>query len=92
VCRDGQIYYIEFDNKDKYHDTINGHEVKPLKAIGATTDKQTGTTIEFYPDFTIMENFPFDHSIIAGRLQQLAYLNKGIKIIFDDKMSNIKDE
>jgi DNA gyrase/topoisomerase IV subunit B len=39
-----------------------------------------------------MEKNPFDHSIIAGRLQQLAYLNKGIKIIFHDQIQNTKDE
>jgi DNA gyrase subunit B len=56
------------------------------------TDKRTGTTIEFLPDFTIMERFNFDHSIIANRLQQLAYLNKGVKIVFNDQMLNTKDE
>ncbi|MDR3257401.1 MAG: DNA topoisomerase (ATP-hydrolyzing) subunit B [Mycoplasmataceae bacterium] len=92
VCRDGKVHYIEFDNKDKYHDTKNGHAIKPLTIIGSVGEKKTGTTIEFYPDFSIMEKFPFDHDIIAGRLQQLAYLNKGVRIIFDDQASGIKDE
>lgn len=56
------------------------------------TDKKTGTRIEFYPDFTIMEKFAFDHEIIAHRLQQLAYLNKGLKIIFDDQVMETKTE
>jgi DNA gyrase subunit B len=60
--------------------------------IGPVTEKKTGTTIEFYPDFTIMEKNPFDHAIIAGRLQQLAYLNKGIKIVFNDQLLGTKDE
>jgi DNA gyrase subunit B len=63
-----------------------------LTIIGSVGEKKTGTTIEFYPDFSIMEKFPFDHDIIAGRLQQLAYLNKGVRIIFDDQASGIKDE
>jgi DNA gyrase/topoisomerase IV subunit B len=39
-----------------------------------------------------MEKNAFDHTIIAGRLQQLAYLNKGIKIVFHDQILNTKDE
>jgi DNA gyrase/topoisomerase IV subunit B len=39
-----------------------------------------------------MEKFPFDHQTIADRLQQLAYLNKGVRIIFDDKLQGTKDE
>jgi DNA gyrase subunit B len=39
-----------------------------------------------------MEKNAFDHNIIADRLQQLAYLNKGIKIIFNDQLLNTKDE
>jgi DNA gyrase subunit B len=92
VCRDGKIHFIEFNNKDKYHDTKNGSKVKPLTIIGDVTDKKTGTTIEFFPDFSIMETFPFDHTIIAARLQQLAYLNKGLKIIFIDQIQNSKNE
>lgn len=92
VCRNDKVHYIEFDNKDKYHDTKNGHEVKPLSIIGDVTDKKTGTQIEFYPDFSIMEKFSFDHDIIAHRLQQLAYLNKGLKIIFDDQIMETKTE
>jgi DNA gyrase subunit B len=51
-----------------------------------------GTVIEFYPDFSIMEQSPFDHNIIGARLQQLAYLNKGINITFIDQQMNTKDE
>jgi DNA gyrase subunit B len=83
---------MQFDNKDNYHDTKNGHQLEKLHVIGDITDKKTGTTIEFYPDFTIMEKFPFDHDIIASRLQQLAYLNKGVKVIFIDQLMNTKDE
>jgi DNA gyrase/topoisomerase IV subunit B len=39
-----------------------------------------------------MEEAPFDHSVIANRLQQLAYLNKNIKISFIDEQTGNKDE
>jgi DNA gyrase subunit B len=86
------VHYIEFNNKDNYHDTKHGNAVEKLRVIGDITDKNTGTTIEFYPDFTIMEKYPFDHEIIASRLQQLAYLNKGIRILFVDQILGTKDE
>jgi DNA gyrase subunit B len=57
VNRDEKIYYIEFDNEDNYHVPHKGHKVAPLKVIGDIKgeEKQHGTTIEFFPDFTIME-------------------------------------
>jgi DNA gyrase/topoisomerase IV subunit B len=38
-----------------------------------------------------MEESPFQHEILANRLQQLAYLNKGIKIVFKDEQQNSTD-
>lgn len=56
VRRDNKIHYMEFDNKDIYHDTKSGHPVKPLQEIQDNSSSTTsGTTIEFFPDFTIME-------------------------------------
>jgi DNA gyrase subunit B len=55
-------------------------------------EKQHGTVVEFYPDFTIMEQAPFDAAVIAARLQQLAYLNKGIKIVFINKQDDTTQE
>jgi DNA gyrase subunit B len=87
---------MEFTNNDEYHDTHNGIKVKPMAEIGIIDhqhdDKITGTKIEFYPDYTIMEKASFDHSIIANRLKQLAYLNKNLKMIFIDEILETKDE
>jgi DNA gyrase/topoisomerase IV subunit B len=48
---------MEFDNEDIYHDPDNGHAIEPLKSIGKIPagEKEQGTTIEFYPDYNIME-------------------------------------
>lgn len=83
VCRKNEQYYVEF------HD--GGHNEKPLEKIGYH-DKEHGTTIEFYPDFTVMEKAEFDPRLIKERLQQLAYLNKNIKIVFIDEISNTRGE
>ena len=84
VYRNNVEYYIEFKN--------GGLPVSELKAINNNAKIKHGTIIEFYPDFTIMEKNEFDKSLIEDRLKQLAYLNKGLKISFNDQRSNFKKE
>lgn len=81
VNRDYKIHYIEF--KD------GGVPLKPLEIIGTDSKKQ-GTRIQFVPDFSIMEQFEYDETIIADRIEQLAFLNKGIKFIFNDERTDKK--
>ncbi len=75
VHRDGGIYYIKFAN--------GGHTVEPLKQIGTCDD--TGTIVTFKPDASIFkETTVFDYSIIRDRIRQMAFLNKGVRIIVKD--------
>ena len=75
VHKDGGIYYIKFAN--------GGHTVAPLKRIGDCDD--TGTIVTFKPDGTIFkETTVFDYSIIRDRIRQMAFLNKGVRIIVKD--------
>ena len=75
VHKDGGIYYIKFAN--------GGHTVEPLKQIGTCDD--TGTIVTFKPDATIFkETTIFDYSIIRDRIRQMAFLNKGVRIIVKD--------
>ncbi len=75
VHRDGGIYYIKFAN--------GGHTVEPLKQIGTCDD--TGTIVTFKPDAEIFkETTVFDYSIIRDRIRQMAFLNKGVRIIVKD--------
>jgi DNA gyrase subunit B len=73
INRDGKKYYIEF--KD-------GDAVKPLKEIGKS--KETGTLITFLPSKEIFSSIKFSANILIKRMRELAFLNKGIKIIFTD--------
>ena len=73
ISRDGQKYYIQFKN---------GEAKGPLKAIGKS--KQTGTQITFLPSKEIFSSIKFSSSILIKRMRELAFLNKGIKIIFTD--------
>lgn len=78
VSKDHQEHFIEFRD--------GGQPQDDLKIIG-TSEKKNGTKIQFFPDFTIMEESPWDESRIIGRLKELAYLNKGIRIIFNSELT-----
>ncbi len=73
ISRDGKKYFIEF---------ANGESKSPLKVIGKS--KQTGTQITFLPSKEIFSSIKFSSSILIKRMRELAFLNKGIKIIFID--------
>jgi len=74
VRRQGHIWTQE------YHD---GVPVAPL-AKGAVTD-QTGTTITFWPNAEIFETVEFDYETLRTRFQQMAFLNKGLRISLTDE-------
>ncbi len=73
IFRDGKKYYIEFQN---------GEAKAPLKVVGKA--KQTGTQITFLPSKEIFSSTKFSANILIKRMRELAFLNKGIKIIFTD--------
>ncbi len=73
VYKDKQAYQMGFSR---------GVPVTGLQLLGAT-DKQ-GTEITFYPDNKIFSSCVFDRSILIKRLRELAFLNRGITIIFED--------
>ena len=73
INRDGKKYFIEFKN---------GEAKAPLKVTGKAKD--TGTKITFLPSKEIFSSVKFHGSILIKRMRELAFLNKGIKIIFVD--------
>ncbi len=73
IYRDGKKYYIEFQN---------GEAKAPLKVVGKA--KHTGTQITFLPSKEIFSSTKFSANILIRRMRELAFLNKGIKIIFTD--------
>ncbi|MDE6473314.1 MAG: DNA topoisomerase (ATP-hydrolyzing) subunit B [Ureaplasma sp.] len=80
VWKNSDEHFLEFKN--------GGQTDKDLEKIGINKEKTNGTKIQFYPDFTIMEPNPWDENKIINRLKELAYLNKGIKIIFNSFKTN----
>jgi DNA gyrase subunit B len=81
VARDGKIYVQEYSK---------GKPQYPLKEVGSS-DK-TGTKITFHPDFSIFETYDYQYETLASRLRELAFLNKGLKIILHDERSDEKAE
>lgn len=67
-----------------------GNKTSDLKEIG-TTDR-TGTTVRFKPDAQIFETTIFEFDVLKTRLQELAFLNKGLRITLSDKRGEGRSE
>jgi DNA gyrase subunit B len=77
VCRDGGIW------KQVYMRGVPQHDVENVGNSDATSTKTT-----FWPDADIFETTIIDADVISTRLREMAFLNKGLKIIFGDKRSD----
>ncbi len=78
VFHNGDVYYIRFEN--------GGHTKAPLKVIDHCDPHKHGSEVRFKADPTIFqETTVYDHDTVRNRLRQLAFLNKGIRIIFNDE-------
>ncbi|MGO9122291.1 MAG: DNA topoisomerase (ATP-hydrolyzing) subunit B [Desulfomonilaceae bacterium] len=76
IRREGQVF------RQTYR---RGRKNSELEVIGTT--RRNGTKITFKADTEIFGNLEFNYDIIAARLRELAYLNKGLKINFEDERS-----
>lgn len=76
VRRDGHVYQQEYSR---------GVPVGPVQRIGKATG--TGTKTTFKPDPQVFGSIKFDYHILHRRLQELAFLNRGVKIRFQDERS-----
>ena len=81
VYQHGKIQEIAFER---------GNKTSDLKEIG-TTDR-TGTTVRFKPDAQIFETTIFEFDVLKTRLQELAFLNKGLRITLSDKRGEGRSE
>ena len=81
VYQHGKIQEIFFER---------GNKTSDLKEIG-TTDR-TGTTVRFKPDAQIFETTIFEFDVLKTRLQELAFLNKGLRITLSDKRGEGRSE
>ncbi len=80
IKRDGKIYHQRYER---------GKPVTPLREIGKA--RGTGTKVLFKPDKEIFKTTEFSYDILANRLRELAYLNKGIRITLKDERTGQED-
>ena len=73
VRRNSKIYRQRYEK---------GHPVTQLEVVGDTHG--TGTKVTFFPDHTIFSCHAFKWDILANRLRELAFLNRGVSIRFRD--------
>ena len=81
VYQNGHVYQQEYER---------GKYIYDLKVIGDTD--RTGTTIQFWPDVRsednpegIFETGDFEYDTLRNRLREMAFLNKGVRIVFRDE-------
>ena len=88
IRRDGLIYQDEYRNGGKPVTKLD--DKGELPSVGKCAKSDTGTTVTFYPDPLIFETIEFKADIIKKRLKEIAYLNKGLTIEFEDKKTGEK--
>ena len=85
VYRNEKVYKIRFEN--------GGQPCYDLKEIGKCEKDKHGSVVSFKADGSIFkETTEYNHETIKERLRQIAFLNKGIKIIFTDERYEDKKE
>lgn len=79
VKRDGKIHHQEYSR---------GKTLTKLTVIGDT--EATGTTVTFKPDHEVFEELDFNFDTLEHRLRELAFLNKGVKIVLKDERFDVE--
>ncbi len=81
VKRNGKVYYQRYER---------GRPVTPLKVVGEC--EESGTKIRFKPDPEIFEVREFDYDLVAERLRELAFLNRGLRIkLVDERTGKVEE-
>ncbi|MBE0432033.1 DNA topoisomerase (ATP-hydrolyzing) subunit B [candidate division WOR-3 bacterium] len=80
VYRNGKIYFQRYKR---------GEPKTAVKVVGRS--KKTGTKVKFKPDVEIFSKVEFKKAIVTQRLRELAFLNKGLKIDFEDVATETKE-
>jgi DNA gyrase subunit B len=80
VYKDGHVSEMTFER---------GKPTGPLKQLGSTTKR--GTKISFWADDTIFSVTSYDYDILIKRFRELAFLNRGITILFQDERDSARE-
>ena len=82
IFQDGKEYHQRYER---------GKTMYPLKEVGTCSPEKHGTRVTFLPDKEIFEETVYDYDTLRVRLQETAFLTKGLKIILrDDREEKIE--
>jgi DNA gyrase subunit B len=90
VAVDGQLYRQRYESIMEDGKMQVGKPVTELERFGKTS--KSGTKIRFLPDDRVFEDIHMNVEVIAKRLKELAFLNKGIKMVLIDERPDAKQE
>ena len=83
IKKHGKVHQLHF---------AYGKAVEPLKVVGELENPtETGTSVSFKADSEIFEVYEYNYDILANRLREMAFLNKGLKISLRDERSGKQD-
>src|SRR5512136_2988948 len=77
VKRQGKVHFQRYER---------GVPVAPIKVEGE--GQGTGTTVQFKPDTQIFESTEFNYETLSGRMREIAFLNKGLKVTISEPKTN----
>ena len=83
VKRDGKLYEQQYKRG-----AVQGE----VKVVGKCKEGENGTIVTFYPDPEIFSTLVFDFAVLKKRLQEIAFLNAGLKITLQDDKTGKKEE
>jgi len=85
VRRDGKIYEQTYKR---------GNAAGDVKTVGKYDEKKegTGTEVTFWPDSEIFSTLVYDFATLKKRLQEISFLNAGLRIVLKDESSGKKEE
>ncbi|MCI6730841.1 MAG: DNA topoisomerase (ATP-hydrolyzing) subunit B [Lachnospiraceae bacterium] len=83
ICSGGKVYRQRYER---------GAVVTDLEIIGTCSEEEHGSRVTFKPDGSIFEETVFDYATLKQRLQEMAFLTKGLKITLRDVRANSSHE
>jgi len=83
VRKNGKIYQQSYKR---------GNTASDLEVVGKCKDDEKGTMVTFFPDAEIFSTLVFDFTTLKKRLQEIAFLNAGLKITLEDENNSKKEE
>ena len=77
VKRQGKVNFQRYER---------GVPIAPIKVIGEA--QSTGTVVQFKPDTQIFEDVTFNYETLSGRMREIAFLNKGLRVTINEPKTN----